>query len=103
MQTSKAFGTVLDACVIAFAAFLDHDMPETRLALAGARVRFREAAEAEFGVSQKDLTAAVCPRAVESDVIKDDCKVARLAPKNKSEPAVIQNQKEDGNVPTAQP
>ncbi len=49
MQTTKEADALLEACVAAFGAFIEHDTPETRAALAEARTRLREAAEAEFG------------------------------------------------------
>jgi len=41
----------LEACVAAFAAFVEHSTPTSREALAQARRRFREAVEAEFGAT----------------------------------------------------
>ena len=49
MQTTKEADALLEACVAAFGAFIEHDTRETRAALAEARTRLREAAEAEFG------------------------------------------------------
>ncbi len=62
MQTTKKDDALLEACVVALGAFIERNTPETRAALAKARTRFREAAEAELGTPedqqlQKDLGA----------------------------------------------
>lgn len=49
MTVPKKPDDVLEKCEAAFKAFIERDTPETRAALANARTRFREAAEAEFG------------------------------------------------------
>jgi hypothetical protein len=48
MQSTKKADS-LNACVAALATLIERDCPETREALAEARTRFREIAEAEFG------------------------------------------------------
>ena len=49
IQTTKKADALLEVCVAAFGTFIEHDCAQTRKALAEARTRLREAAEAEFG------------------------------------------------------
>ena len=50
MQTTKKDDALLEACVAALGAFIEHDTPANRAALEAARLRFYEAVQAEFRV-----------------------------------------------------
>ena len=72
MQTTKEADALLEACVAAFGAFIEHDAPEDPgSSCGGAATRLREAAEAEFGGdarTRKSNRAPVTPARPIEDV-----------------------------------
>ena len=50
MQTTKKADALLEACVAALGAFIEHNSAQTRKALAQVRQRFCDTASAELGV-----------------------------------------------------
>ena len=58
MQTTKKADALLEACVAALGAFIEHDNAQTRKALADARQRFRHIASAELGMPAAPVRGA---------------------------------------------